>query len=80
MSNEHPSPDPVRKKKRLQDLKDGDAVRHKTNHYGYMRFVRRVPKAESGKASTVVEVLHSSDESFAFALVKWFPLRSLEVV
>jgi hypothetical protein len=45
--------------------------------YGSMKIKRLVPKSESKTSYFVVEVYHSSDNNFDFALVKQYALSLL---
>lgn len=47
--------------------------------YGSMKVKRLVPKTESKTSYFVVEVYHSSNNDFDFALLKRYPLSALSL-
>ena len=62
---------------RTKDFTKGLRVRSRISNYGFMRVLRVIPKKESKTTYTVIEVEHSSDGDFSFALVKQFRMCDL---
>lgn len=54
----------------MRKLKEGDLVTHINNDYGYFKVKSLLPKGAHGQRCQLVEVLHSTDPSFEFALIK----------